>query len=87
MQSQELDWILVVLSNWGYSRIVPRAALSLLPQQELLLRAGSKHILDPLLWGGASSCHSGQRDEAGLGLPFLMQEGYPLVRPLLTELC
>lgn len=95
MQSRELDLILVVLSNSGYSRIAPG-----LPSPcsqwlwELLLRAGSGaqcgNSQDPLLWTGASSCHSGQRDEAGLGLPLLIQEGYPHVRPsarLLTELC
>lgn len=37
--------------------------------------------------GRSLSCHSGQRDEAGLGLPFLIHQGYPHVRPLLTELC
>lgn len=68
----------------------PRAALSLLPTllpsccrnccsglpQEQ--RGNSQQLL---LWRGASSCHSGQRDEAGLGLPFLIQEGYPHFRP------
>lgn len=91
VQSQELDLILVVLSSSGYSGIFPpRAALSLLPTllpsccrnccsrlaQEQ--RGNSQQLL---LWRGASSCHSGQRDEAGLGLPFLIQEGYPHFRP------
>lgn len=93
MQSQELDLILVALSNSGLPQGCPLPA----PQWlwELLVRAGSGaqcgKSQDPLLWRGASSCHSEQRDEAGLGLPFLIQEGYPQVRPfqagLLTELC
>lgn len=90
VQSQELAWILVLLSHWGYSRIAPgllspcspsRNCWSGLAQSTSWAQPGCPAL------GRSLSCHSGQRDEAGLGLPFLIHLGYPHVRPLLAELC